>query len=42
MRDIYKDEVTHQVLITETSELLKFLGNKQLSTPYSTADRPKH
>lgn len=33
---------THQVLITETSELLELLRHEELSAAYCTADRPQH
>lgn len=36
------NEATHQVLITEPSELLKLLWYEELSTPYCTADRPQN
>lgn len=33
---------THQVLVTEASELLKLLGDEKLSTSYCAADRSQH
>lgn len=36
------DGATHQILVTETSELLKLLRYEELSTAYCTADCPQH
>lgn len=36
------NEATHQVLITEPSELLELLCYEELSAAYCTADRPQN
>lgn len=42
-REIQQEvDATHQVLLTEASELLKLLRHEELSAAYRTTDRPQN